>query len=157
MLRPRGAWRGPIWPVPTKVIIASPATSPPHLYEALEAQRAQASQNPNDPEILNDLGNLLVLAGSIAEAEEVYLQSLEISPDNTATRYNLALVLMEQGHRSQATKELNRVLAIQPQHAWSLYQLGTLSALAGRRNKAVGYYTKALALDPDLASPVVNP
>ena len=135
----------------------SPATSPPHLYEALEAQRAQASQNPNDPEILNDLGNLLVLAGSIAEAEEVYLQSLEISPDNTATRYNLALVLMEQGHRSQATKELNRVLAIQPQHAWSLYQLGTLSALAGRRNKAVGYYTKALALDPDLASPVVNP
>lgn len=133
------------------------ATSPPNLYEALEAQRAQAAQYPNDPEILNDLGNLLVLAGSMAEAEEVYRQSLEISPDNTATRYNLALVLMEQGNRSQATKELNRVLTIQPRHAWSLYQLGTLSAVAGRRNKAVDYYTRALALDPDLASPVVNP
>ena len=136
---------------------SSQATSPPNLPEALRAQQAQALQHPNDPEILNDLGNLLILAGSLDEAEETYRRSLEISPDNTTTRYNLALVLMEQGLNKQATKELYQLLELDPYHAWSLYQLGTLSASAGRRSKAVDFYTRALTLRPELASPAINP
>jgi len=136
---------------------SSHATSPPNLDEALRAQQAQAHQYPHDPEILNDLGNLLVLAGSLSEAEDTYIRSLEISPDNTTTRYNLGLVLMEQGHAKKATKEFHQVLELEPYHAWSLYQLGTLSASAGRRSKAVEYYTRALSLNPELASPAVNP
>ena len=57
-----------------------PATSPPNLYEALRAQQAEASLHPSDPEILNDLGNLLVLAGSLDQAEEAYRRSLELDP-----------------------------------------------------------------------------
>jgi len=135
----------------------SQATEPPNLLEALGVQQALASQHPNDPEILNDLGNLLVLAETLDEAEDAYRRSLEINPDNTTTRYNLALVLMEQGHTKQATKELHQVLELDPYHAWSLYQLGSLSASAGRRSKAVDFYTRALALNPGLASPAVNP
>jgi tetratricopeptide (TPR) repeat protein len=136
---------------------SSQAASPPNLYEALVAQQEQADLHPNDPEILNDLGNLLVLAGSLSEAEEAYHRSLELSPDNTTTRYNLGLVLMEQGRTKSATKELQYVLELDPNHAWALYQLGTISASAGRRDKAVDYYARALALNPDLASPAFNP
>ena len=136
---------------------SSQAASPPNLYEALAAQQEQADLHPNDPEILNDLGNLLVLAGSLSEAEEAYHRSLDLSPDNTTTRYNLALVLMEQGRTKPATRELQHVLDLDPNHAWALYQLGTLSAADGRRDKAVEYYTRALALNPDLASPAFNP
>jgi tetratricopeptide (TPR) repeat protein len=133
------------------------ATSPPNLLEAIRAQQDQAFQHPNDPEILNDLGNLLVLAGFLDEAEETYLRSLEINPDNTTTRYNLALVLMEQGQTKQATQELQQVLQVDPYHAWSYYQLGTLSASSGHRKKAVDYYTRALTLRPELSSPAINP
>ena len=136
---------------------SSQAASPPNLYDALVAQQEQADLHPNDPKILNDLGNLLVLAGSLDEAEEAYHRSLDLSPDNTTTRYNLALVLMEQGQTKPASKELQHVLELDPNHAWSLYQLGTISASSGRRDKAVDYYTRALALNPDLASPAVNP
>ena len=135
----------------------SQATAPPNLLEALTAQQVQASQHPNDPEILNDLGNLLVLAGTLDAAEEAYRGSLEINPDNTTTRYNLALVLIEQGRTKQATNELHQVLELDPYHAWSYYQLGTLSASAGRRSQAVDFYTRALALRPALASPAINP
>ncbi len=133
------------------------ATSPPNLSEALRVQQAQADQNPGDPGIWNDLGNLLVLAGSLGEAEEAYRLSLEMDPDNTTTRYNLALVLLEQGHTKQATKELHHLLELDPDHGWSLYQLGTISASVGRRRKAVDYYTRALTVSPELASPAVNP
>ena len=136
---------------------SSQATSPPNLPEALRAQQTQALRHPTDPEILNDLGNLLVLARSLDEAEDTYSRSLEIDPGNTTTRYNLALVLMEQGNTRQATKELRHVLELDPYHAWSLYQLGTLSASTGHRRKAVEYYTEALALRPELASPAYNP
>ena len=136
---------------------ASQATAPPNLLEALAAQQALASQHPNDPEILNDLGNLLVLAGTLDAAQEAYRGSLEINPDNTTTRYNLALVLIEQGRTKQATNELHQVLELDPYHAWSYYQLGTLSASAGRRSQAVDFYTRALALRPALASPAINP
>ena len=135
----------------------SQAASPPNLYEALVAQQTLAAQHPNDPEILNDLGNLLVLAGSLSEAQGVYERSLEIKPDNSTTRYNLALVLMEQGRGKQAMKQLHQVLEIEPTHAWALYQLGTINEAAGHRSKAVTFYTRALALDPGLASPAVNP
>lgn len=142
------------------VLLCAPglqATSPPNLHEALRLQQAQADLHPNDPEILNDLGNLLVLAGSVDEAEEAYRRSLEIDPDNTTTRYNLALALMEQGRNKQATQELHSLLEVDPYHAWALYQLGTISATTGRRTKAVDYYTRALNLNPELASPAVNP
>ena len=134
-----------------------PAASPPNLHEALRAQQAEANLHPNDPEIMNDLGNLLVLAGSLDQAEEAYRRSLEIDPDNVTTRYNLALVLMEQGRDKLATKELQHVLDLDPAHAWACYQLGTISASLGRRSKAVAYYTRALTLNPELASPAVNP
>lgn len=136
---------------------SSRAASPPKLHEALVAQRALAAQHPNDPAILNDLGNLLVLAGSLSDAEEVYERSLELSPDNSTTRYNLALVLMEQGRGKLAMQQLHKVLELEPNHAWALYQLGTVHEAAGRRSKAVTYYTRALSLDPELASPAVNP
>lgn len=136
------------------LVVAAP---PPNLQDALRAQQTQANLHPGDSRILNDLGNLLVLAGALDEAEDAYRRSLEIEPENTTTRYNLGLVLMEQGHGKQAKKEFDQVLHYNPSHAWSLYQLGTINASAGRRRQAVDYYTRSLILDPALASPAVNP
>ncbi|MEE8277501.1 MAG: tetratricopeptide repeat protein [Thermoanaerobaculia bacterium] len=145
-----------IWLVLVSALVAL-AVAPPHLPEALQAQRALAQNNPEDPEVLNDLGNLLMLAGELAEAEAVYGRALQLAPDRPSTRYNLALLLQETGRNRQAVKEYERVLEHYPRHAWAHYQLGTIYAESARRARAVKHYAQALALDPDLIRPEVNP
>jgi hypothetical protein len=133
------------------------AGTPANLQEALQAQRAMVAENPTDADLLNDLGNLLALAGNLDEAHEVYLRALEIDPDDISTLYNLALVLMEQGQTKQAHKVLRSILELEPQHAWGHYQLGTLYNDQNNRAKAVHHYAEAFAIDRSLTSPKVNP
>lgn len=137
--------------------ITALAAAPSQLPEALEAQRVHAESNPRDPEVLNDLANLLVLSGELEEAEGVYGRALELEPERASTRYNLALLLQESGRDRDALAEYQRVLQSDPQHAWANYQLGTLYAATGRRSRAVRHYARALALKPDLILPAVNP
>jgi tetratricopeptide (TPR) repeat protein len=137
--------------------LAALAAAPSQLPEALEAQRTQAESNPRDPEVLNDLANLLVLSGELEEAEGVYGRALELDPERASTRYNLALLQQESGRDREAFAEYQRVLESDPGHAWANYQLGILYAARGRRSRAVKHYARALALKPDLLLPEVNP
>lgn len=133
------------------------AGTPANLQEALQAQRGLVAEHPRDADLLNDLGNLLALAGDFAEAEEAYRQALDVDPDDVTSLYNLALVLREQGDRKQAQKVLRSILELDPRHAWSHYQLGTLYAEQKNRSKAVHHYAAAFSADRSLTSPKVNP
>jgi len=136
---------------------AAAATSPGYILDALEAQTTLSQQHPADASILNDLGNLQVMAGKLDEAEATYQRAVELQPDDPTIRYNLALVLMELGDSKGAMAELLAVIETAPDHAWAYYQLGTLEARKHNRMRALDYYAHALALDWNLASPSVNP
>lgn len=115
------------------------------------------AEHPRDADLLNDLGNLLALAGNFTEAEDVYRRALEIDPDDVTSLYNLALVLGEQGQFRAARKTCQSIIELDPRHAWAHYQLGTLYAEQNNRRKAVHHYEKAFSIDRSLASPKVNP
>jgi hypothetical protein len=133
------------------------ATSPAYLLDAIAAQKTLSLRNPGDTDLLNDLGNLLAMAGRLSEAEEVYRRAVELEPANTSSRYNLALVLMEQEENKHAMDELRTVVEIDPAHAWAHYQLGTLEAQRHNRMRALEHYEQAFALDWNLISPAINP
>ena len=133
------------------------ASIPPNLDDALSSQRSLAASNPGDARVLNDLANLLVLTGRLAEAEETYARAVTLAPDNAAIRYNHALALQQLDRHKRAIKEYKLVLELDPSQAWAHYQLGTLYAAAGKRERAVRSYARALELDPQLLSPEVNP
>jgi len=133
------------------------AGPPANLQEALQAQRALVAENPADADLLNDLGNLLALAGNLEEAEETYLRALELDADDLASLYNLALVYMEQGRSKPAHNALRSIIELEPRHAWAHYQLGTLYEEQGNRTKAVHHYAEAFAIDRSLTTPKVNP
>ncbi len=137
--------------------LAAMATSPAYLLDAIAAQKTLSLQSPGDADVLNDLGNLLAMAGRLSEAEEAYRRAVGLEPANTSSRYNLALVLMEQGETKQAMVELKSVIDINPRHAWAHYQLGTLEARRNNRMRALEYYAQAFALDWNLISPATNP
>ncbi len=137
--------------------LAAVATSPGYLLDAIAAQRILSAQNPSDSDVLNDLANLLAMAGKLSEAEEVYWRAVDLSPSDTSIRYNLALVLMEQGNFAQAMDELSWIIESEPRHAWAHYQLGTLHARKNNRVRAIEHYEQAFALDWNLISPAINP
>ena len=139
------------------VSLSATASIPPNLDDALTAQRDLAASRPGDARVLNDLANLLVLTGSLIEAEETYARAVAIAPDNAAIRYNHALALQQLGESKPAIKEYKVVLELDPNHAWSHYQLGTLYEAAGKRDRAVRSYARSLELDPSLLAPEVNP
>jgi tetratricopeptide (TPR) repeat protein len=132
------------------------AADPPNLAEVLESQRALAQENPT-PAILNDLGNLLVLAGHGNEAESTYRRVLQMDAHNAAAQFNLGLLMQYRGEKEMARELFLEVVGREPTNAWAYYQLGVLHEEAGERSKAIEKYAMALAIDPELYFPDVNP
>jgi hypothetical protein len=130
---------------------------PPNLPRAIDAQRALVADRPTDPAALNDLGNLLRLAGHLAEAEEAYRRAVAVDPQRATARFNLALLLQQRGAAGEALAELKQVLEIDPGHAWAHYQTGVLLERKGQKAAAIRAYAQAFALNPELAFPGVNP
>lgn len=145
--------------LPTLAVAAAVAASapPPNLSKAVEAQKALAQQAPGDDAVLNDLGNLLRMAGRLAEAEDAYRQALTIAPHKVPPRYNLGLLLQQQGKPEKALDEFRQVVKTEPAFAWAHYQIGALLEAKGNEAAALTAYAKAFSLNPDLAFPKINP
>jgi Flp pilus assembly protein TadD len=133
------------------------AAVPGNLNKAIESQRKLAAERPQDPAVLNDLGNLLVLADQPVPAEEAYRKALELDPDKVTALFNLALLQQQHGERREALSLYKKVVSLQPGHAWAHYQIGTLYESWDENSKAIAEYARAFALDPQLAFKEVNP
>lgn len=136
---------------------AAAQEQPTHLKDAIKLQKRMANSRPDDPGVLNDLGNLLTLAGASEEAEEVYRQALVIAPDEAATHYNLALLLRLEGRERAALRQLEKAVKLDPDDAWGQYQLGVLLEERRKRNRATHHFARAFILDPALAQFESNP
>lgn len=132
-------------------------TAPENLPRALEQQRLLVRTNPADGAAWNDLGNLLLLAGDRAAAEDAYRQAVELEPQRPSFSYNLALLLQEENRLKLAAELYREVLELDPDNAWAHYQLGAILEERGRRAAAVEQYGLAFRLDPSLAFADVNP
>lgn len=131
--------------------------SPRNLEKALLAQQELVEQNPRDARAYNDLGNLLVLAGDLVQAEQAYLYALELEPGKVSTRFNLALLLQQTGRFRDALEQYREVLHHDPNHAWTHYQVGSLYDFWEQDDLAIDSYARAFSLDPQLAFPEINP
>ena len=138
-------------------VILGGASGPPNLDRALDAQRGLVETQPSDSRALNDLGNLLLLAGDTHGAEAAYSRALGHDPHLVSARYNLGLLEMQRGEERQAIATFERVLDVHPDHAWSHFQIGVLYERSGKDKAAVSAYARAFSVDPDLSFASVNP
>lgn len=133
------------------------ATPPSNLPQALAVQQRLVAERPGDAAAHNDLGNLLLLSGDPAGAEEAYRQAVALSPDRAAYHYNLGLLLQQRGALRAARKSYLEVVRLEPSNAWAHFHLGWIAEQRGQEGRAVERYGEALRLDPNLAFPDVNP
>jgi len=133
------------------------ATPPANLSQALAVQRQLVAERPGDAAAHNDLGNLLLLAGDAAGAEEAYRQAVALAPDRAGYHHNLGLLLQQRGALRQARDAYLEVLRLEPANAWAHFNLGAIAERRGQARRAIERYGEALRLDPHLAFPDVNP
>lgn len=100
-------------------------TSPEQQITALEEQ---LKDNPENPALLGQLAELYWQAGRGREAVEQYLKALEITPDDTKLRQDLALTYYLLGDYNDAVRQIETVLAGEPQNATAHYYLGQFYA-----------------------------
>ena len=130
---------------------------PPELRDAIDTQIELASENPSDPGVLSDLGNLQVLAGDLDGAETSYRRAISVAPSHAAGHYNLGLLLQQDGRLEEALEHYRRVVEIEPEHAWGRYQLGTVLDALGDGRAATHEYARAFQVEPNLTFPEINP
>ena len=139
------------------LVVTSFAGPAPKLEKTLAAQYELIEQTPYEAEAHNDLGNLLLLVGRDRDAEQAYRRAVELGPQSTAARFNLAVLLQQKGWGEEAGRELQSLLEIDPYHGWAHYQLGMLHEQNKDRSKALESYARAFAYDPALTFATNNP
>jgi len=117
--------------------------------EAVERARAIADAAPGDPERLFTLG--LALSEEDVEASyRTFQRVLQMAPQHTLARYNLALVLQRMDRLDQAVEQLDRAIASDPQPQ-VLYASGMIAWHQGELDRAAHSLRAAIDLDHDNA------
>ena len=137
-------------------LAAGLAVPPPNVERAVTAQRALVAQEET-AERVNDLGNLLLLAGDQEGGRAAYERAIELDATLVSARYNLALLLQQLGRERSALRHLREVVELAPDHAQAWFQIGLLHEAAGAEDPAVRAYARAYVLDPRLSFSDVNP
>jgi tetratricopeptide (TPR) repeat protein len=83
-----------------------------------------------------------------ARARGEYRRALELRPQDSTTRYNLANTYLKEGDHPQAIAHYQKAIELNPYHSDAFYNLGHAYRQAGDIPSAIAAYEKVLALDP---------
>ena len=88
--------------------------------------------------------------GALNEAEQLYRQILETTPDNADVLNLLGLIAQTKGLHSEAVSYFYRAAAAAPKHFPIFFNLGISLSAIGRPVEAIEAYKKVLELKRDL-------
>ncbi|GHV25994.1 hypothetical protein AGMMS4952_05100 [Spirochaetia bacterium] len=83
------------------------------------------------------------------DAAAAFKEALELGGDNSDTRNELAICLMEQGQFKDARKHLEAALREEPENVKIISNLGVLALRNGEDDEAAGFFRIVLELEPE--------
>jgi tetratricopeptide (TPR) repeat protein len=114
-------------------------------------------QNPQNAELHNTLGALLVEKRFPADAEVEFERAINIDGRYYPAWYNLGLVRAARGDEHGARRAFSKTVDLRPGHAPALFQLGLIEEQRQHKDRAVELYAKAFSINPALLEVSVNP
>jgi len=118
--------------------------------------RRAVADNPSNLRALENLGDSLLRAGRLQEAEKVYLVVAQKYPGGDEVYINLGVISQAKGEIKAAIGWFEKALEVSPSNPEAYVNLGTMHMLSGDRGKARDYYLKAIDLRPDDPSALTN-
>ncbi len=129
-----------VFPIRAGEGYARPGEIPPEeLAARLEDLQRQIDQNPRDPFLYLEMGNLLYQAERWEEASGAYYQAFELAPELADAHYNKGVVLLYMREPEEALGEFMRALELRGGEGDPplYYNLGLTHAVLGHRREAV--------------------
>jgi tetratricopeptide (TPR) repeat protein len=131
---------------------ASPQQQAPQPLDESRAtaMKSQAEQNPNDPVIRVQLGNMYFDAERLPEAAQWYEAALKINPKDVNASTDLGIVYYYMNQPDRALAQFDRSLAIDASHAKTLLNQGIVRAFGKQDlNGASASWEKVLQVAPN--------
>lgn len=134
-----------------------------YLQRGTEAQQAGRTREAirlnlraleEEPGLLQAHINLLILYGSVGEAEAAtdhYRRGVASGEESAELHYNYGVLADRSGDRAEAERAFRRALEINADHASANHNLGQMLEERGRFDEAMDHYRRALENRPDHA------
>ncbi|MFT4635890.1 MAG: Tfp pilus assembly protein PilF [Arenicella sp.] len=106
------------------------------------------SVDQNQPEVLNNLANLLKSQDQLSEAEKHYLQALSLQPNYLDAQRNLAICYQAKSDYAAAIDAYRKTIDLSPNDVSAISGNADCLRLIGESVAAQQGYQKALAIDP---------
>ncbi len=119
--------------------------------EAERYFREAVRLNPDDADVLNNLGTAVWEQGRASEAMAYYLRARQLKPNDYGILNNLGIVLWEQGRPDRAIPLYRKALELEPNAFDTQMNLGVSLSDMGQFDDALDWLRSALALRPDSA------
>lgn len=94
--------------------------------QAVKSFETALRHNPQNTEVLNNLGNLLTTLDKVTKAKEYFLRSLEIQPKNAETHFSLANVFRTEEDFDSALLHYEKAILQKPNFARALNNFALL-------------------------------
>jgi len=126
------------------------AVSPEVLAKSAAPLLAQLQTDPNNPDVLIQLGNLYYDGQSFQQAADYYERALKFQPSNPDVRTDLGTSYWYLGNADKALENFQKSLAVRPNHPGTLFNMGIVE-WQGKKdpNAAVMAWEKLLQTNPD--------
>lgn len=116
-----------------------------HYREAIGNFKKALDITPDDPEILDLLGQTYMEMGRYKFAEQHLRKSIEIDPKYALTQYDLGVLLSKiKSRQAEAHQYFKTAIKLDPRWPWPYYALACLHALSGDKEKALDYLKQSL-------------
>jgi tetratricopeptide (TPR) repeat protein len=127
------------------------AVKPGDLGEALAHYRAALAEKPADPELLGNIGQILVAMNKPAEAVPFLEQAVQAEPFSVVARFDLAVAYGRSGKLTEAVEQYETLARSGEADSRIHHNLGLSLRQLGRNAEAAEAFGRATALSPDRA------
>jgi tetratricopeptide (TPR) repeat protein len=119
------------------------------LGEAETAFREALTFEPGNPNILLNLGAILIGQGRLEQARDLFLQGLPYDPVSIEIHYNLGIVYFRLGDMARAAEHIETAYRLNPLHSGILLVMGDIERRRGDWRTAIRRYREALDVGAD--------
>jgi WD40 repeat protein/tetratricopeptide (TPR) repeat protein/serine/threonine protein kinase len=130
----------------------APAPAPPKVIDPETAFRQAIERSPNSAEPQQQLAELLISEGRLAEAEQCLTSAVRLAPERLEAYQRLAEVLSRLKKFSQAEEQLQSAIARDASQPWLYESLGWALVEQQKSAEAEQAFREAIRLQPGLPS-----
>lgn len=124
--------------------------------EAIPVLRRALDHDPDNADVMNDLGVALTFNGQAEEAVDLYGQLMTNHPGYTAAKFNQGYALVQLQRFEEARPLLEGFVEVETNNAMALGVLAVVEQAARNHDRALELLDRAIRLNPEWGTPYLD-